>query len=34
MSHISLNFPKPAKVFNKQIFESLTDYNKFTEVWY
>lgn len=31
---INLNFPKPQKVFNKQIYDSLTDYSKFTEVWY
>lgn len=31
---ISLNFPKPQRVFNKQIYDSLTDYSKFTEVWY
>ena len=34
MTKISLNFPKPAKVFNRQIFDSLFDYTHFTEVWY
>lgn len=31
---IRLNFPKPAKVFNKNIFNILTDYSHFTEVHY
>lgn len=31
---ISLNFPQPSKVFNKQIYDSLKDYSKFIEVWY
>ena len=34
MTTINLNFPQPAKVFNRQIFDSLFDYSKFTEVWY
>lgn len=34
MTSINLNFPKPANVFNKQIFNSLFDYSHFTEVWY
>ncbi|MCQ2570095.1 MAG: PBSX family phage terminase large subunit [Limosilactobacillus sp.] len=31
---IDLNFPKPQKVFNKQVFDSLLDYSKLSEVWY
>lgn len=31
---INLNFPKPAKVFNRNIFNILTDYSHFTEVHY
>lgn len=31
---IKLNFPKPSKVFNKQIYDSLLDYDTFTEVHY
>lgn len=31
---ISLNFPQPSKVFNKQIYDSLKDYSRFIEVWY
>lgn len=31
---INLNIPKPAKVFNKNIFDILTDYSHFTEVHY
>lgn len=34
MQMIKLNFPKPSKVFNKQIYDSLEDYSKFIEVWY
>lgn len=34
MPTINLNFPKPANVFNKQIFNSLFDYDHFIEVWY
>lgn len=34
MTTINLNFPKPAKVFNKQIFDYLFDYSHFVEVWY
>ncbi len=34
MPSLTLNFPKPAKVFNKQIFDSLFDYTHFVEVWY
>lgn len=34
MQTIKLNFPKPSKVFNKQIYDSLEDYSKFIEVWY
>ena len=34
MPSLALNFPKPAKVFNKQIFDSLFDYTHFVEVWY
>lgn len=34
MTSINLNFPKPANVFNRQIFNSLFDYSHFTEVWY
>lgn len=31
---INLNIPKPAKVFNRNIFNILTDYSHFTEVHY
>lgn len=31
---IKLNFPKPERVFNRQIFDSLFDYSHFIEVWY
>lgn len=34
MTTVNLNFPKPAKVFNKQIYDSLFDYDHFIEVWY
>ena len=34
MAKINLNFPKPTKVFNKQIFDNLSDYSHFIEVWY
>lgn len=34
MPTINLNFPKPYNVFNKQIFDSLFDYDHFIEVWY
>lgn len=34
MTTIRLNFPKPERVFNKQIFDSLFDYSHFIEVWY
>lgn len=34
MTTISLNFPKPSRVFNRQIYDSLFDYSHFTEVWY
>lgn len=34
MTTITLNFPKPARVFNRQIYDSLFDYSHFTEVWY
>lgn len=34
MPTINLNFPKPANVFNKQIFNSLFDYDHFIEAWY
>nr|DAO43395.1 MAG TPA: terminase large subunit [Caudoviricetes sp.] len=34
MPTINLNVPKPANVFNKQIFNSLFDYDHFIEVWY
>lgn len=34
MPSLTLNFPKPAKVFNKQIFDNLFDYTHFVEVWY
>ncbi len=34
MPNIKLNFPKPAKVFNKQIYDNLFDYSHFVEVWY
>lgn len=31
---INLSFPKPRKVFNKQIYDDLTNYDNFSEVWY
>ncbi|WP_172576747.1 PBSX family phage terminase large subunit [Ligilactobacillus agilis] len=31
---IKLNFPKPSRVFNKQIYDNLFDYSHFVEVWY
>lgn len=31
---VSLNIPKPSEVFNRNIFEVLTDYSHFTEVHY
>lgn len=31
---MKLNFPKPYRVFNKQIFDNLQDYSHFVEVWY
>ncbi len=34
MTTVNLNFPKPAKVFNRQIYDSLFDYEHFVEVWY
>ena len=34
MMKINLNFPKPANVFNKQIYDNLFDYDHFVEVWY
>lgn len=34
MTTINLNFPKPEKVFNRQIYDSLFDYDHFIEVWY
>lgn len=34
MTTINLSFPKPQKVFNRQIFDSLFDYDHFVEVWY
>ena len=34
MTTIKLNFPKPERVFNRQIFDSLFDYSHFIEVWY
>ncbi|MFR0534485.1 PBSX family phage terminase large subunit [Limosilactobacillus reuteri] len=34
MTKINLNFPKPANVFNKQIYDNLFDYSHFVEVWY
>lgn len=34
MTTVNLNFPKPAKVFNKQIYDNLFDYDHFIEVWY
>lgn len=34
MTKINLNFPKPANVFNKQIYDNLFDYSHFIEVWY
>lgn len=34
MTTVNLNFPKPAKVFNRQIYDNLFDYGHFIEVWY
>lgn len=34
MTKIKLNFPKPKKVFNKQIYDVLFDYSRSVEVWY
>ena len=34
MTTINLNFPKPEKVFNRQIYDNLFDYSHFIEVWY
>ena len=34
MTNLKLNFNKPEKVFNKNIFEILTNYENFTEVHY
>lgn len=34
MTTIKLNFTKPAKVFNRKIFDLLNDYSHFTEVHY
>jgi phage terminase large subunit len=34
MPTIKLNFPKPNRVFNKQVYENLFDYSRFIEVWY
>lgn len=34
MSNLKLNFKEPSKVFNKNIFEILTNYDNFTEVHY
>lgn len=34
MTTVNLNFPNPAKVFNKQIYDNLFDYDHFIEVWY
>lgn len=31
---IKLRFKDPKRVFNKQIYDNLTDYNHFTEIWY
>lgn len=31
---VNLNIPKPSEVFNRNIFEVLTDYSHFTEVHY
>lgn len=31
---INLAFPKPSRVFNKQIYDNLFDYSRFIEVWY
>ena len=33
-TNIILEFPKPAKVFNKHIYDVLFDYSKFTEIHY
>lgn len=34
MTTITINFPKPAKVFNRKIYDILDDYSHFTEVHY
>ncbi|RHW46806.1 PBSX family phage terminase large subunit [Bombilactobacillus bombi] len=34
MTTINIKFPKPAHVFNRQIYDNLTDYSHFTEIWY
>lgn len=34
MPTINLNFPKPSRVFNKQVYDYLFDYSHFVEVWY
>lgn len=34
MPSLKLNFPKPKKVFNKQIYDCLFDYSHSVEVWY
>ncbi|WP_230914752.1 phage terminase large subunit, partial [Agrilactobacillus fermenti] len=31
---ITIQIPKPSKVFNKQFYKSLFDYKTFTEVYY
>lgn len=31
---ITLEFPNPEKVFNKQIFDNLTDYDSRIDLWY
>ncbi len=34
MTTIKLNFPRPRRVFNRQIYDNLFDYQHFIEVWY
>ncbi|MGF2888926.1 PBSX family phage terminase large subunit, partial [Staphylococcus aureus] len=34
MTKVKLNFNKPSNVFNRNIFEILTNYDNFTEVHY
>ncbi|KRL40722.1 PBSX family phage terminase large subunit [Liquorilactobacillus nagelii] len=34
MTKINLSFPKPGRVFNRQIYDNLFDYSRFIEVWY